>query len=307
MLVELLTTNQGEYSMAIYRQIHISFWEDTKVTDDFTAEDKYFMLYLLTNTKTNLLGCYEISPKQIAYDMGYSVDAVRALLERFEKTHKIIYYENSTKEILIRNWSKYNWNESPKLAKALTSGLDSIKTSRFKEILSNIIQNIPYAYPIDTVSKKEEKKIYPIDTTVTVTVSDTVSDTGTNNTISSNFDTFWLEYPRKESKAKTKQWFDKNKPNDDLMIKILESLKKAKATKQWQDKNYIPHPTTWLNQRRWEDEVIEAAFQNGNKKIVAVPEWYDAYAKELNNHKGEEELSPEEVSKILEEANKKYN
>ena len=40
--------------MATYRQIYISFWSDTKVCDDFTPEDKYFYIYLLTNPHTNM-------------------------------------------------------------------------------------------------------------------------------------------------------------------------------------------------------------------------------------------------------------
>lgn len=40
--------------MAVYRNINIGFWTDTKVADDFTPEDKYFMLYCLTNNYTNL-------------------------------------------------------------------------------------------------------------------------------------------------------------------------------------------------------------------------------------------------------------
>ena len=60
--------------MAIYRTVSMSFWTDNKVTDDFTPEDRYFYLYLFTNPHTNLCGCYEISIKQIANEMGYSKD-----------------------------------------------------------------------------------------------------------------------------------------------------------------------------------------------------------------------------------------
>lgn len=46
--------------MAIYRKIHISFWQDPFVLK-LTPEEKYFYIYLMTNSKTNQLGCYEIS------------------------------------------------------------------------------------------------------------------------------------------------------------------------------------------------------------------------------------------------------
>ena len=33
--------------MAIFRNVHITFWTDPKIVDDFTPEDKYFYIYLL--------------------------------------------------------------------------------------------------------------------------------------------------------------------------------------------------------------------------------------------------------------------
>ena len=58
--------------MAFYRNISINFWTDSKIDDDFTPEDKYFYLYLLTNPHTNICGCYEISMKQMERETGYN-------------------------------------------------------------------------------------------------------------------------------------------------------------------------------------------------------------------------------------------
>ena len=62
--------------MAIYRSIRMTFWTDTKIAEDFTPEDRYFYLYLMTNPHTNLPGCYEISIKQMSKDLGYEVETV---------------------------------------------------------------------------------------------------------------------------------------------------------------------------------------------------------------------------------------
>ena len=70
-----------------------------------------------------------------------------------------------------------------------------------------------------------------------------------------NFETFYKAYPRKIGKANVEKWFNKNKPDEELMNKILTSLEKHKKLKQWQDKQFIPYPATWLNQKRWEDEL----------------------------------------------------
>ena len=57
--------------MAKGRLISTNFWMDGKVEDDFTPEDKYAYLWCLTNPHTNLCGCYEVSIKQIAHELGY--------------------------------------------------------------------------------------------------------------------------------------------------------------------------------------------------------------------------------------------
>ena len=44
--------------MAIYRNVQTSFWEDTKVLDIMTPEDRYFMLYILTNPHTSQIDYY---------------------------------------------------------------------------------------------------------------------------------------------------------------------------------------------------------------------------------------------------------
>lgn len=68
-----------------------------------------------------------------------------------------------------------------------------------------------------------------------------------------NFDLFWKAYPRKTNKGFAKKVFDKLKPTDDLLKKMLHSIEQQKP--HWKDPQYIPHPSTWLNGERWEDEV----------------------------------------------------
>ena len=43
---------------------------------------------------------------------------------------------------------------------------------------------------------------------------------------------------------------------DDINV-VLKSLSLFKVSDEWKKDNgkYIPHPSTWLNQRRWEDDV----------------------------------------------------
>lgn len=163
--------------MALYRNIHLSFWQDTKVTDDFTPEDRYFYLYLLTNPHTNLCGCYEISIKQMANEMGYDAKKVIKLIERFSFTHNLIRYARSERELLIFHWSKYNWTSSEKFRKPLLQEIQNVKTYDFREYLLKLFDGENVKYGIDTVYGKEECGINTncMDITDTDTITDTVS------------------------------------------------------------------------------------------------------------------------------------
>lgn len=164
--------------MGIYRNIQMSFWTDSKVADEMTPEDRYFYLYLLTNTHTNLAGCYELSLRQSAYETGYTKETIERLIERFEKVHRVIVYSSETKEVLILNWSKYNWTKSPKFRKSLSNQINTVKDPEFKAYLQDLMDAEEDG--TDTVSIPYR---YPSDTTVTVTVTDTVSNTVNNNTM----------------------------------------------------------------------------------------------------------------------------
>ena len=93
--------------MGIKRIVDTSFWTDGKV-DDFSPEDKYFMLYLLTNPFSTQLGIYEFSIKQVAFQLGYSMDAVKVLIDRFENKYGVIVYSPNTNEIAIKNFLRHS-------------------------------------------------------------------------------------------------------------------------------------------------------------------------------------------------------
>lgn len=93
--------------MGVKRVIDSAFWTDGKV-DEFSPEDKYFLLYLLTNPFTKQLGIYEISVKQAAFQLGYSEDAFRVLLDRFENKYHMILFSKETNEIAILNFLRHS-------------------------------------------------------------------------------------------------------------------------------------------------------------------------------------------------------
>lgn len=68
------------------------------------------------------------------------------------------------------------------------------------------------------------------------------------------FEKFWLAYPKKVGKKAARKVFQKI---DVPLETLLTAIERQKCSDQWSRDNgqYIPNPTTWLNQGRWEDEV----------------------------------------------------
>jgi hypothetical protein len=132
--------------MAIFRKIHTSFWSDPFI-QDLDNDHRLFYLYLLTNEKTKQCGIYEISKKQIAFELGYSIDRVSKLLAYFIKNDKILY-SDATKEVALKNWMKYNASTSPKVVSCIKSELCSVKD----RVL------IEYVNGMYTASQEEEEQ-----------------------------------------------------------------------------------------------------------------------------------------------------
>ena len=76
-----------------------------------------------------------------------------------------------------------------------------------------------------------------------------------NTSRASAFDAFWSAYPKKVGKGAAEKSFSKLSPS--LLPQMLSAIDAQKKSDQWAKDNgqFIPNPTTWLNQRRWEDEV----------------------------------------------------
>lgn len=75
------------------------------------------------------------------------------------------------------------------------------------------------------------------------------------------FSEFWSLYPKKIGKGGANKVFERLKLNNDDLLQIKNALKWQKQSEQWQKNGgqFIPNPSTYLSQRRWEDEPFEAS------------------------------------------------
>jgi hypothetical protein len=100
--------------------------------------------------------------------------------------------------------------------------------------------------------------------------------------LDANFETFWNAYPRHTNKKAAQSAFNKINPDADLLNIMLQSLAAWSKSPQWTKDGgqFIPHPATWLNGRRWEDEMPKGG---GPVKTVSAQQY-------SQRHYTEEEL-----------------
>ena len=255
--------------MALYRNVQMTFWTDSKVVDDFTPEDRYFYLYLITNPHTNLAGCYEVSMRQMANETGYSKETIERLIARFVNVHKIIGYSNESKEVILLNWHKYSWTKSDDFRKAVLRDIEAIKTPCFKEYLMQIYDGI------ETVPRPS---LDGVGTTVSVSVTDTdtVSDTDSDaDSVKENKNSKNIKKPKKEYGE-----YKKVKLTDEEYQKLVSEFGSARTEEAIKyldeyimDKGY-KSKEHYIAIRRWvidavnEQTARRAKDKQGNTKTV---------------------------------------
>ena len=123
--------------MGIKRVVDTDFWTDEKV-EVFEPEEKLFWVYLLTNPYTKQLGIYHITKKQMSFQLGYDVEQIERLLDKFEKEYGLIKYVDS--EIAIFNFLKHSILKGGKPVEDCLKA--DIKKVKHKELVDMVFERI---------------------------------------------------------------------------------------------------------------------------------------------------------------------
>ena len=109
--------------------------------------------------------------------------------------------------------------------------------------------------------QNEAKKAVNVNVNANVNVNDNVTGTVTEYIppkppTGEAFEKFWESYPRKTAKQAARKAFDKLHVDEVLLNAMLDALDWQKQTPNWKKDNgqFVPYPSTWLNNHRWEDE-----------------------------------------------------
>ena len=268
--------------MGIKRVVDTSFWTDGKV-DEFTPEDKYFMLYLLTNPFSTQLGIYEISIKQVAFHLGYSIETVKNLIDRFESEYKMIIFSQSTNEIAIKNFLRHSIIKGGKpVEDCIKREMAKVKN---KSLLSKVFRHISDKDDLNDTVKKIVSEFQNENHNDNEIQNDNENDN--DNDVSSTVRTTnRMAYAPRIVNESSKHTYGKFKNvllTDDELQKLQitysdweERIERLSAYMQGKKKTYDDHYATielWaMNDKKKEKEQAKNNTTSGNPFLNAAKE-----------------------------------
>lgn len=262
--------------MEVFTRVERGYWQDEFILE-LTPEQKFFYLYLMSNSKVNTLGAYVFPMTMSTLELGYNRDTVKKLLDHFVEAGKIMYDE-TTNEVFLLNWPKRNWNKRTATLRALKKDVDALKSPVLREKISAMLSAFcggedaiddteeqkgtngnneeqkgtnrnnedMFAGIIDKREKKKENREKEKEK----------EDAGTVFDAATAFENFYQAYPNKKNVKTARTRWEKMKVTPELFAAIMEGLERAKNSHEWGKDGgaYIPHPATWLNGEGWKNE-----------------------------------------------------
>jgi hypothetical protein len=246
----------------MYRQLCCHFWTDPKVRA-LSSQDKLLFIYLITCPQSHFSGIYYLPAETIKIETGirvggYPIDTLSIPC--------LALFDVETSTVWVKNMLKYQW-----VGKTHVTAIERhLKTLHYSQLIAKFLEfyaefSIPYRYPIDTLSggyryqEQEQNK-------------EQEQEQNPPNPPKGNgvpFDQFWKFYPRKEARHMAMKAWVKVSPDESVWNDMLAWIEKALTSEQWQDKSKIPHPATWLNQRRWEGDPPPSSRERGKQESIA--------------------------------------
>lgn len=218
-----------------------------------------------------------------------SADIDKTLQEIGSKMSVTFYSSNENEYYCLDNWTKWQRVDKPQPSK-IPSPPEDLNQHKYEEksdsgVIPELVRNdsrtIPESFspkrkerereknikqenpPIvpqgtDCVGKKTQTESLTIEMVQAADTRDLSVSAQHSKTFEERFILFWQAYPKKVGKGEAEKRFMKIKPSKALLDTMLDAIETAKQSSQWKKENgqFIPNPATWLNQKRWEDELV---------------------------------------------------
>ena len=188
-------------------------------------------------------GRLEDRPKRIRAEiLPYDDGSVDDMLDELDRAGFILrYQEEELRFIQVLNFTKHQ-NPHCREPKSMIPAPGEHSAGTVQE------QNEHRTGPADSLLLiPDSLNLIPEKTSCSPSASESADD---------GFASFWKRYPKKVAKPQAVKAWRKTKPTGQLLADLLAGLERHMASADWQKDGgqFIPHPATWLNARRWEDE-----------------------------------------------------
>lgn len=227
-------SNKQKGWIKLYRSI-----TDNAIWDEkpFSRGQAWIDLLLMANHEERYVGGTKVeagsfitSMQKLAERWGWSRSAVIRYMNRTQSEHMVILKADSKRTLVtVVNWALYQSDRTQTEHKA-----DSKRTQT--------------ELKADTNKNKEEEEEKEYENRLVRPTDDPL------------FETFWKAYPKKVGKEDARKAWKKIRPGQEFADQILKAVINNRANNpQWQREGgrFIPNPSTWLNQGRWQDEFME--------------------------------------------------
>jgi hypothetical protein len=229
----------------------------TWVWENSPYKDAALLMHLALADWSNDDGICWPSQTQIAAKMRGSVENVRRLTRRMEDDGYLQILKASTGKGVSH---QYRMILAPQIATPTECGPTPVSPT-----IDSVYPHKSSSLPPQFVPKnRQEPSIEQPSVVISINVLEA-------------FDQFWTVYPRKAGKKAAQTAFMKACKSVDPNT-IIEGAKRFLTDPNREDE-FTPHPTTWINQGRWDDEPLpnRGVKSSGTRTYLEAAEELDTY------------------------------
>ena len=198
------------------------------------------------------------------------------------KIYDILTYMIDT-NLLVRNVHRSANGRKEKTSYTVLDG------TKFLDISTSAQESVQISAPLPQNQEVDNQEVENGDTRKERCLKKKDKDINTNNISATDvapeksdkaFNEFWEWYPVKKNKVRAKKIWDRKKYTSILSLILTDVINRLKHDSQWQDKQYIPHPSTYLGNELWNDEITTHSSISSSSKNKSG----DALSRVINKH-----------------------
>ena len=253
--------------MRDYGKIAPQFWtgETGKAIRAAGPQVQVVACYLMTGPSSTMWGCYYLPLPTMCHEVGCSsLDARKALktLSRIGFAH----YDECSEHVWIPNMAHFQIGESlkpkDKRIPCIIKALEGLRTTPFLDDFLKRYQQVFCLHGVSPIDAPSMPLDRPSEASISSRRAGSVEQKQNITPPAVNFEgdefnRLWEAYPKKVGKEAARKTWDKLDRTLPAMDVLLRAVQQQKQSRQWQKDNgeFIPHLSTWLNKKRWEDEM----------------------------------------------------